>query len=76
MARKKKEVKEVVKEVWPKIIQGSHSTRIEHEDGRVEFTTDWEALQRDVRNALTEYEQSVKVIIPETKSKRKKKNEA
>lgn len=59
---------------WPKITVGSHSTRIEYEDGRVEFTTDWEALQRDVRNALTEYEQSVTVNT--VKTKRKKKNEA
>lgn len=41
---------------WPKIIQGSHSTRIEHEDGRVDFHSDWEALQRDVRAAIAEYE--------------------
>jgi len=41
---------------WPKITHGSHSTRIEHEDGRIDFHTDWEALQRDVRAAISEYE--------------------
>lgn len=43
-------------EVWPKVIQGSHSTRIEYEDGTVEFTTDWEALKNDVAKAIAEYE--------------------
>ncbi len=55
MARKKKEE---TTEVWPKVIQGSHSTRTEYEDGRVEFVTDWDALQRDVREAIAEYERS------------------
>lgn len=55
--RKKKE--EVVSESWPKVIQGSHSTRIEYEDGRVEFTTDWEALKRDVQAALLKYESNL-----------------
>lgn len=82
MPRKKKpeifvdghgDVREVVE--WPKIIKGSHSTRIEHEDGRVEFYTDWEALQRDVQNALTEYENSVKVIKSKTSKAKKSKNE-
>jgi hypothetical protein len=44
-------------ETWPKVIVGSHSTRTEYEDGRVEFVTDWEALKRDVSQALREYEQ-------------------
>lgn len=51
------DVREVVE--WPKVIKGSHSTRIEHEDGRVEFHTDWEALQRDVRDAILRYESNV-----------------
>lgn len=69
---KKKKVKET--EVWPKVIKGSHSVRTEYEDGRVEFVSDWEALKKDVQNALTEYENSVKVTA--TKQKRKSKNEA
>lgn len=44
-------------DVWPKVTVGSHSTRTEYEDGRVEFVTDWEALKRDVSQALREYEQ-------------------
>lgn len=43
--------------VWPKVTVGSHSTRTEYEDGSVEFYTDWEALKRDVSQALREYEQ-------------------
>ncbi len=82
MARKKKtdvnsQITDAVtakNEVWPKVIQGSHSTRTEYKDGRVEFVTDWEALKRDVQNALTEYEKTVKVNTNVTK--RKKKNEA
>lgn len=41
---------------WPKVTIGSHSTRTEYEDGRVEFVTDWEALRRDVRDAIASYE--------------------
>ena len=87
MPRKKKEEQVVEKtkskkgkkeeqkaEVWPKVIQGSHSTRTEYEDGRVDFVIDWDLLKRDVQNALTEYENSVKVNITPT-TKRKKKNE-
>ena len=54
MATRKK--KEVETETWPKVIVGSHSTRTEYEDGRVDFVTDWDALQRDVREAIAEYE--------------------
>jgi len=43
MATRKK--KEVETETWPKITVGSHSTRTEYEDGRVDFVTDWDALQ-------------------------------
>ncbi len=62
MARTKK----TTNETWPKVIQGSHSTRTEYEDGRIEFVTDWEALQRDVREAIasvetTQGEENVKI---------------
>ncbi len=50
------------KEVWPKVIIGSHSTRTEYEDGRVDFVTDWDALQRDVREAISNYEASQKKL--------------
>ena len=53
MATKKKQTQEA----WPKVTIGSHSTRTEYEDGRVEFVTDWELLKRDVSEALREYEQ-------------------
>lgn len=59
MARKKKTDDTAEQETWPKIIQGSHSTRTEYEDGRVEFVTDWEALKRDVKDAILKYESNV-----------------
>ena len=37
---------------WPKVIRGSHSTRTEYADGRVEFETHWDELKRDVEAAL------------------------
>jgi hypothetical protein len=60
---------------WPKINQGSHLTVKTYEDGKTELIWDDEALTRDVQNALTEYENSVKVNTVKT-TKRKKKNEA
>jgi hypothetical protein len=60
---------------WPKINQGSHLTVKTFEDGHTELVWDDEALARDVQNALTEYENSVKVNTVKT-TKRKKKNEA
>jgi hypothetical protein len=46
---------------WPKVTVGSHSTRTEYEDGRVEFVTDWEALKRDVKQAIEEFENGKKI---------------
>lgn len=62
--RKKKSDTKVEKKVeapkWPKVTEGSHSTRIEHEDGRVEMFTDYEKLLEDVRKAIAEYEEKKK----------------
>lgn len=60
MPRPKKETTETKskKTKWPKVIEGSHSIRIEHENGRVEFTTDWDKLEKDVKQALRDYENS------------------
>lgn len=44
--------KKINEEVWPRVVKGSHSVRTEHEDGRIEFTQDWDALARDVSLAL------------------------
>lgn len=57
----------------PKIIKGSHSTRIEYADGKVEFTTDWDALQRDVREAISSYEASLTPTEKQPKAKKSKK---
>lgn len=45
--------------VWPKVIVGSHSTRTEYENGRVDFITDWKLLEKDVQNAITSYESTL-----------------
>ena len=66
MARKKKTVKTGIDEVaqlvaeeiltdtdtWPKIIQGSHLTITEHENGKVDMTWDWDQLNKDINNAI------------------------
>ncbi len=54
------------KEIWPKVTVGSHSTRTEYEDGRIDFVTDWDALQRDVKEAIASVESK------QTKNKKKK----
>jgi hypothetical protein len=59
---------------WPKIIQGSHLTVIEHEDGRRELQWDDEALMRDVRAAILKAESVIPVAVEEPKRFRKKKN--
>lgn len=46
MAKKTKE---------PKVIQGSHSTRTEHPDGRIDFTIDWAKLAVDVNQAINDF---------------------
>lgn len=56
---------------WPKVIQGSHSTRTEYEDGRVEFVTDWDALVKDVKEAIA----SVEGKPAEEKPKRTRKKQ-
>lgn len=60
----------------PKVIVGSHSTRTEYPDGRVEFETDFDKLRMDVLAALSEYEANKLVNMkPAVKAKttRKKK---
>lgn len=53
---------------WPKITHGSHSTRTEYADGRVEFESDWDKLKADVESALAEYAK-VKPMKPAVKAK-------
>lgn len=67
MATRKK--KEVETETWPKVIVGSHSTRTEYEDGRVDFVTDWDALARDVREAIASVENKTEEKPKRTRKK-------
>lgn len=62
------------KEIWPKVIQGSHSLRTEYQDGRIEFVTDWDALTRDVKQALLEYESTIPVSDTKVEKIKKTKN--
>ena len=56
----------------PVVIRGSHSTRTEYPDGRVEFVTHWEELQRDVAEALASFESTVEKVVTITEEKVKK----
>ena len=41
-------------EIWPKVTKGFYSTRTEHENGIVDFHTDWKALSEHVGQAIKE----------------------
>lgn len=56
----------------PKVIRGSHSTRTEYPDGRVEFVTHWDELVRDVNAALDTLNTIVKVTEEKVKKTRKR----
>jgi hypothetical protein len=76
MATRKKKTEELTNvqtNEWPKINKGSHLTVKTFEDGQTELIWDDEALLKDVQNALTEYEKSVKVTTTATKVKKTKK---
>jgi len=51
-----KTTKQQKRDLWPKVTIGSHSVRTEYQDGRVDFVWNWEALQRDVRDAIASVE--------------------
>lgn len=72
MPRKKKIETQITDSVT--VVKGSHLTVTTYLDGKTTLEWDDAALLRDVQNALTEYENSVKVST--VKPKRKKKNES
>jgi len=53
-SRTKKEV-----EVWPKVVVGSHLTVTTYENGKTELKWDDEALARDIREALSDYDKKL-----------------
>ena len=75
MATRKKKVEDQITDAVT-MVKGSHLTVTTYPDGKTKLEWDDAALLRDVQNALTEHENSVKVTTNETKPKRKKKNEA
>lgn len=67
---------------YPKITVGSHSTIVEHENGKIEMTWDWDKLNEDINNAIRSSitnnisDKSTKTTATNKQSKRKgKKNE-
>lgn len=72
--KKKSNLKEnVSSNEWPKITEGSHLKVIEHENGRRELIWNDQALMQDVRDAVTNYEQSQLTPNVRAKTVRKKK---
>ena len=72
---RKKQIAELKAKDEPTVVIGSHLTVITHPNGSTELIWDDEALARDVRNALTEYENSVKVNTVETKKSKSSKKQ-
>jgi hypothetical protein len=72
MASRKKQIAELKAKDEPTVVIGSHLTVITHFNGKTELIWDDEALLRDVQNALTEHEKSVKVNTTKTKRTKKK----
>lgn len=66
---KKKASEDKLNDTWPKVTIGSHSTRYEYEDGGVELVTDWDALQRDVREAIASVENKTQEKPKRTRKK-------
>lgn len=55
----------------PEIIKGKHLTVTKYPNGKTTLKWDDEALLKDVREALTAYENSVKVKLLKTKSSKR-----
>lgn len=55
-----------------KVVKGSHLTVTTHPDGRTELEWDWDALCRDVQQAIASVSQPKRDLISETEAKVKK----
>lgn len=78
MARKKKteELVNVESGGWPKMNQGTHLTVKTFEDGHTELVWDDEALAREVKEAIMQYELSQKKPAVKAKAAARKKKTA
>lgn len=56
MATRKKKSANIPSGGWPIINQGSHLTVKTFEDGKTELIWDWDALLKDVREAISSLE--------------------
>jgi len=69
MATRKKKTETTTSE-WPKVTVGSHLTVTTYENGKTELKWDDEALARDVRDAIADYQaKQVKKKSSKTKAK-------
>jgi hypothetical protein len=75
MVARKKQIAELKSKDEPTVVVGSHLTVITHPNGKTELLWDDAALLRDVQNALTDYENSVKVTVTETKKSKAPKKQ-
>ena len=73
MARKKAE--KVESGDWPKVTQGSHLTVSTFQDGSTTLVWDWDALVRDVNEAIASVSSDL-IAVTETKVKRSRKKKA
>jgi hypothetical protein len=64
--------KKTKKSAEPVVIRGSHSTRTEYPDGRVEFETHWDELKRDVEEALAKFAATFNAESTPKKTRKKK----
>jgi hypothetical protein len=71
MATKKKSTKETTNSTWPKVTQGSHSTITEYEDGSVDMTWDWDKLNKDINDAISQWSESQKINSDSSEQARK-----
>ena len=67
MARTKKAATEAV------VTKGSHLTVTTHPDGKTELEWDWEALQRDVKEAIASVSKDIVAVTEEKVKKTRKK---
>ena len=67
-----------MKTTFPKVVKGSHLTVTTFEDGSTKLEWDWDALVKDVNEAIASLDKPVEVIdnAPKKKRSRSKKSSA
>lgn len=67
-----------MKTTFPKVVKGSHLTVTTFEDGSTKLEWDWDALVKDVNEAIASLDKPIEVIdnAPKKKRSRSKKSSA